>query len=163
MGMNREEVRRAVRELGLSADAIRELPDADARLVHDRAYATFVDRAGQRWWWKAFRDVHEGWHVPSGESHLKLADIIPPEPRTCWFIPEDDAAPYPVWEATVPAIIAVLGDCYLFEYYLVARDYSWLVCECPYDILMGVGEPVMSTLAQLREAETASSGGGPTT
>ncbi len=63
---------------------------------------------------------------------------------------EDDQLPfYPVYEGTPEAIQAVIGECYGFEYYLVAKDLSWLICETHHDDMIAIGTEVEEHLRQL--------------
>ena len=61
---------------------------------------------------------------------------------------EDDQLPfYPVYDSTPQAAQAVIGECYAFEYYLIAKDLSWLLCENHHDTLIGVGDEVRRRMA----------------
>jgi hypothetical protein len=51
-----------------------------------------------------------------------------------------------VYDATPAAAQAVIGECYGFEYYLIAKDLSWLLCENHHDTLIGIGEVVRSRI-----------------
>ena len=79
-----------------------------------------------------------------------LSALVPNPNDSIWFIAEDDELPfYPVYEATPRAIEMLIGECSFFEYYLVAKDMSWLLCENHHDCLIGVGSQVTSRLSEL--------------
>jgi hypothetical protein len=86
--------------------------------------------------------VNNGW---------KLLTTLTPDPNEhVWFVAEDDQLPfYPVFDATPKAAEQVIGQCFGFEYYLIAKDMTWLLCENHHDYLIGVGDPVATRLAQL--------------
>ena len=88
------------------------------------------------------RKVDNGWKL--------LAHVVPDPDQNVWFIAEDDQLPsYPVFDATPEAAGQVIGECFGFEYYLIAKDMTWLLCENHHDYLIAVGEPVASRLSQL--------------
>jgi hypothetical protein len=58
-----------------------------------------------------------------------------------WFVAEDEQLPYfPVHETTPAIAQEVIGECYAFEYYPIAKDLSWLLCENHHDVLMALGD-----------------------
>jgi hypothetical protein len=142
------EVDSAIQRLQLPSHVCRRLTDADARPVFERVLNSFVGGDDRRWWWEAFtgepvsRRVNDGWRL--------LTQLVPDPDQPVWFIVEDDQLPsYPVYEATPTAIERVIGECVgFFEYYLVAKDMSWLLCENHHDHLVGVGSPITSRLTQ---------------
>jgi hypothetical protein len=148
MTSTRDEINAAIRSLGLSPTIFRALSDAEAQAIFQSALTHFVGGDDRRWWWEAFTDssisrqVDDGWRF--------LTTLVPEPEKSVWFIAEDDqSAFYPVYDATPIAASQVIGECVGFEYYLVAKDMSWLLCENHHDMLIGVGEPIESRLAQL--------------
>jgi hypothetical protein len=144
----RAEINAAIQALELPSQTCRALPDAEAKVVFQQALDEFVGGDDRRWWWEAFtrksvsRRVTDGWRL--------LTTLVPEPDGLVWFIAEDTDLPfYPVYEATSVAIEKIIGECFGFEYYVIAKDMSWLLCENHHDLLIGVGEPVMSRLARL--------------
>lgn len=89
--------------------------------------------------------MEDGWRL--------LTEIVPHPDTAVWFIAEDcDRPTYPVYDAKPAAIKQLLGECFAFEYYLIAKDWSWLLCENHHDTLIGLGEPIKSRLARLSVA-----------
>jgi hypothetical protein len=148
MNSTRTEIERAVKSLQMPASKFRALPDAEAESVFQAALKHFVNGGDRRWWWEAFvgksvsRKVDNGWKL--------LACVVPAPDQNVWFIAEDDQlTSYPVFDATPEAVEQVIGECFGFEYYLIAKDMTWLLCENHHDYLIAVGEPVASRLSQL--------------
>ena len=56
--------------------------------------------------------------------------------RFCWLIPETDEEDLPVYELNLGQISRLVDDCPLFEYNLVAHDYSWLIAESDHDVYL---------------------------
>ena len=50
---------------------------------------------------------------------------------------------------TTDAIARTLRHSYAFEYYLIAKDLSWLICANHHGVLFGVGDPVRSRVRSL--------------
>jgi hypothetical protein len=62
-------------------------------------------------------------------------------------VAEDDQLPfYPVFDGKPSAAQRVIGECCGFEYYLIAKDLTWLLCENHHDWLIAIGEQVRSRL-----------------
>jgi hypothetical protein len=146
----KDEIREAIGKLSLSRAVFEELPDHEAERIFGCAVQHFLGNVDRRWWWEAFtrpsvsRQVEDGWK--------RLVEVTPCADQAVWFIAEETLLPfYPVYSATPKAIEAVIGQCYAFEYYLVAKDMSWLLCENHHDYLIGVGDPVITRLLQMPE------------
>jgi hypothetical protein len=148
MVSNRDEINAAINTLGLPSQICRALLDAEGWEVFHAALTKFTGGDDRRWWWEAFSDEAIGRRVKDG---WRLLTTLVPEPDgLVWFIAEDTDLPfYPVYETTPAAVERILGECFAFEYYLVAKDLSWLLCENHHDSLIGVGEPIVTRLAQL--------------
>ena len=140
------EILRAVQALGLTPDEFLVLTESNAQEVRARVLAKFVPSGHRRWWWEDFKGAER--EVPDGTG-WKLPSVIAPDPDArVWFIAEDEQdRVYPVFETTVAHASSVLGECYAFEYYIVAKDLSWLVCENHHNVVMAVGALVEARLA----------------
>jgi hypothetical protein len=126
------------------------LPSVEAKSVFQRALDHFVGGDDRRWWWEAFSGRSVSRHVKGGWK--LLVTLVPEADERIWFIAEDDQLPfYPVYDATPKAAEQIIGECFAFEYYLVAKDMSWLICENHHDVLIGVGEPVTTRLSRLAD------------
>ena len=77
-------------------------------------------------------------------------EIVPDPSEHVWFIVEETNLPfYPVYDATTLAAQAVIGECYGFEYYLVAKTMTWILCENHHGRLIGVGNEICDRLGKL--------------
>ncbi|MCM5683009.1 hypothetical protein M8A51_26200 [Schlegelella sp. S2-27] len=138
-----DEIRRAAETLAFSPSELRELPAEESEAVFRAALERFVASGDRRWWWEDFRSSGESVHFPAGDGWRHLVQVAPNADEQVWFIVEEDhLLHYPVYETTVRHAIAVVGECYGFEFYLVAKDLSWLLCETHHDVVCAVGEAV---------------------
>lgn len=67
---------------------------------------------------------------------VEFADVVPSKTGLCWLIPEtaaSNAIDLPVYEIDVAEIGRLIGDCFGFEYYVVAHDFSWFMAETHHD------------------------------
>jgi hypothetical protein len=141
------EIDRALKTLQLPADAMRLLDDVSGDEVYQSALAHFVSTGDRRWWWEAFRERSVSVVFKAGDGWSKIPDIAPKQDEQVWFIAEDDKLPqFPVFETSAAIASRVLGECYGFEYYLVAKDFSWLLCETHHNVVIAVGSPVEQRL-----------------
>jgi len=151
-GTIRTEIAAALTTLHAPPGDFRELPDSEAAKVRARIEAVFMNAHDPKWWWEHFRLPTASVRFEDQKAFRRICDVVPDPDEAVWFVAEDDQLPYfPVFEATPSLIMAVIGECYGFEYYLIAKDYSWLLCENHHDYLIGMGETVRSRLEAVGE------------
>lgn len=56
-----------------------------------------------------------------------------------WFIASDEDGKYWVLDGTGKAIITLLSEMRCFEYYIVDKKFSWLICENHHDVMVFKG------------------------
>jgi hypothetical protein len=144
-----EEVERAISELNLSEE-VRRVDDKSGAL-YESLVAHFVDGGDRRWWWEAFSHPSKSIDFDGGKGFEKLGLLVPNPKEVVWFVVEDDQLPhYPIFEASPENAVKIIGECFGFEYYLVAKDKSWLLCENHHNRVIGVGTPVVSAIEKAR-------------
>ncbi|MES2889634.1 MAG: DUF6756 family protein [Pseudomonadota bacterium] len=142
-----DQIRRAAETLSFSPSELRELPVTESALVFGAALDRFVASGDRQWWWEDFRVPGASMHFPDSDGWRHLVHIAPHADECVWFIAQDPyLAHYPVYETSVRHAMAVVGECYGFEFYLVAKDLSWLLCETHHDVVYAVGEAVEQRL-----------------
>lgn len=143
-----EEVEKAILLLGLSKD-VSLLKDEGAP-VYCSLVAHFVDGGDRRWWWEAFSQPSESITYDDGKGFEQLNQFVPDSKEVVWFVVEDDQLPYyPIFEASTENVMKIIGECFAFEYYLVPRDKSWLLCENHHNRIIGVGKQVVSAIQRV--------------
>ncbi len=145
----KDEIQDAIQRLGLDESDIRLLSDEEGHTAFNAALSHFVASGDRRWWWKDFRLPSTSARFTDQKGFERIEWIVPNNKEKVWFIVEEKQLPfYPVYEATPEVIQAVIGECYGFEYYLVAKDMSWLVCETHHDEVIAIGAEVEDRLRQ---------------
>jgi len=146
----RDEIKKATQTLGLSQEEFVPVPEHESMKLYQKLRHKFCDFPGAYWWWESFRTEHSSLYFENGDGFLKLTEICPDPGENVWFVAESITLPlFPVYEGTVEAIQRILGECHAFEYYLVNKDFRWLVCENHHDVVFAVGSPVKERLEQL--------------
>jgi hypothetical protein len=81
----------------------------------------------------------------------RIPEIVPDPKESVWFIVEEDQLPhYPVFETTPKIACQIIAECYGFEFYLIAKNYDWLVCETHHGAIHAIGSPVEQRLKLLQ-------------
>jgi hypothetical protein len=136
----REEIDEARRRLGLSTDEITEVPEGEARPLTSEFLSHFTGGVDSRWWWERFTLPDAAYRFEDGKGFTHITTLVPDAHERIWFVAEDDQLPYfPVYDATPAVAQRIIGECYGFEYYLIAKDLSWLLCENHHDMVIAVG------------------------
>jgi hypothetical protein len=144
-----QEIASAVERLDLDPSEVVLLPQEDSGRIYASALQRFVGSADRRWWWEAFREPGVSLPFVDGDGWRKLPSIVPNASEPIWLIAEDDQLPqYPVFEMSADVAAKIIGECYGFEYYLVAKDLSWLVCETHHNVVCAIGAAVEGRLLE---------------
>ncbi|HWQ33701.1 MAG TPA: DUF6756 family protein [Blastocatellia bacterium] len=123
-----EEIEKAIAALGLPKSRIRRCDADEALAIQQKARDIFVVGT-PRVWWLALRHPFQS-HVFDETTGLDFLDyLIPHNDQRCWFIPESEESLLPVYDADISAVKDILGECPFFEYYLVGKNYDWLLLE----------------------------------
>lgn len=137
--------------LGLAEEDLRLLGVDERRHVLERLELNFVGEQGRTSWWEAFQHPFESREFRDGRAFERLDRIAPSCEQATWFVVEADSAPnFAVFATTVLTARRVIAECGFFEYYVVAQDLSWLVCENHHGILFALGA-ARSRLAALAD------------
>jgi hypothetical protein len=142
-----DEINAAVKVLGLTPNDLKQLPPVDGENVYFASLHHFVSSGDRRWWWEDFRQPGISVMFEAGDGWKIIPEIAPNPDEPVWFIAEEDRLPtYPVFETTPRIASKIIGECYGFEYYLVAKGYDWLLCETHHNRVFAVGAAVEQRL-----------------
>jgi hypothetical protein len=136
----REEIEDARRRLELSTEEFTEVPEGEARALTGAFLSKFTGGVDSRWWWERFTLPEASHRFEDGKGFTRITALVPDAHEKVWFVAEDDELPYfPVYDATPAIAQRIIAECYGFEYYLIAKDLSWLLCENHHDLVIAAG------------------------
>jgi hypothetical protein len=143
---------KAARELSLDDRSFRLVHGGRALKILNRVFASFtVGGAANRaeyWLWQDFSEPCVAFHGP--HELATLLSLGPPG-TLVWLLVEDEAGfkegpPFWVFETTLSTAVAVLKNHHLLEFYIVSRNFDWLISENHHDVLFAVGNHAVSLL-----------------
>jgi hypothetical protein len=151
---------KAAAELKLDRTELRLLAAYEWRPVLNQVFDRFVTSHGKglSWLWANRRERGES--IGSGYGYRTIApafDVSTP----VWLILEDESGSkkdgnYWVFDATWGAAISALAEASgIGEYYIVDRQFAWMLLETHHDVIVAVGEPAESFVRGLK-AQAAS-------
>lgn len=147
---NKHHIAKAMQELGLNKSDLREIAPLQAKATLKKIVDRFCTRQDARWWWECFRKNLPAYSRQLDYAYNFLDQIVPVREEKVWLIVEEyHPISFRLYLGTVPNIQKVIGECPSFEYYLVACDYSWLVCENHHNYLIAVGDKVVARFQEL--------------
>lgn len=122
-----QEIEAAAKRIGIAEPRFRRCGADEARVIQQQAMARFV-RGEPRAWWLALAlpfDV-----FPYADDGLETVKTLVPQGNDhVWFIPETEKPALAVYEGDVEAVLAVLGESFYFEYYLVGKSLDWFIAD----------------------------------
>lgn len=127
-------------------EAIKNRKDIDFKFVrmlqHREILDKFIERfieQGQLGWkrhhwpWEVFR--HQAGSSQPKDVMAVLEKRLSPAERY-WFIASDSEAKYWVADAAGSGIVSTLREMYSFEYYIMDRKMTWMLCENHHGMLI---------------------------
>lgn len=133
-----EEIKEAIKLLKLSLHDISILSEQENKVLYYDLLSHYVKNGDRRWWWEDFKTSFNFKCLEYPFEHL--LEIIPDIDAKVWFMIEDNQKEfYPIYDTTATIIKDILSNCFGFEYYIISKDKSWLICENHHNNLIGVG------------------------
>lgn len=139
-----EEVKKAINLLNLQNSVY--FVEDDGKLYLE-LLNHFVQGSDRRWWWESFKEDSKSITFDDGKGFDRISSIVPTSEEIVWFVVEDDQLPYyPIFECTITNAIKIVSECFAFEYYLIPKNKSWLICENHHNRIIGVGNQVTQSI-----------------
>lgn len=141
-------------ELGLGSDAFRQVAPGRWESVLASVLERFTKSRNPdlTWLWEDLKIP--GQSIQLSQALDRLGSMVDGQ-TPVWLLLEDwdrtkKHGAYWVFEGMYSAVIDVLRNTHGIEYYIVERGQSWMVLENHHDVLIGIGEPAESFVANLR-------------
>lgn len=145
------EINKAILKLNLTSSVCRIANEVEPSLYQE-LFAHFVEGENRKWWWESFKHDFESLNFKDGMAFEKICEIVPSEQEEIWFVVEDDESPnYPIYIATPKNVQLIIQECFSFEYYVISKDKSWLLCENHHDTLFGIGGPIIASMKKINK------------
>jgi hypothetical protein len=141
----RHEIAQAQANLKLPDAQFHELPKDYVVPVYRHAEAQFAKQLPS-WWWMRLRCRGYAMSVRPDTPEIKLSDFINVPGPVYLMIDADDGKL--VYEGTVLGIEQIISECSYFEYYVVAKNFKWLMCETHHGEFIAVGFRAIRWLKQ---------------
>ena len=150
MSLVTEEIENARIALGLKESDIRLLSPEENANLYSELCSSFVKGGDRKWWWESFKDIEASCVVKDGMGYKIIPELVPDKNENLWFVVEEDQLEfYPIFETTASVAAAIIGECYGFEYYLIPKDKTWLLCENHDNRLIGVVNELIGKLGEV--------------
>jgi hypothetical protein len=130
-----EELEAAVRSVG----GVNSLPEREAADCIRKLASSFVADSNSNWWWESLTKPSKRIAYGSMDGVSILATLVEPKSEVILVATDDSFPPWPVYRGCVGCVIAVLRECRFFEYFVAARDESWIVFDTHMNELVVVG------------------------
>lgn len=113
----------------------------------------FVDGHHWSWWWEHLYQIDFAAVHVEDTGFLWLNQILPEPTASVWFIVEPcgEKKCFSVYDARAKHIQSILEASICFEYYIVAKDLTWLFGENHHGCCFCVGEPVTARFQDIVE------------
>jgi len=121
----------------LSEDERKEIKDSSARNIH-------LNAQGEQ-------------YAIIGKFYIDLmAEVLPTSNDFVWFLPSLTYTKWLSYEGSPRAILACLEDCWqdIYEFYIVAKDFSWLVHKDHFHNIFFLGDTLAQATATRRDHPT---------
>ncbi|MBK8286373.1 MAG: hypothetical protein IPK97_16685 [Ahniella sp.] len=143
-----DEIDRAIESLQLKG-SVRKVSRVEAEEINRMVLVQFAGGKDRRRWWESF--LHsESVSFDDDLVFQRIPSLVPDAGERCWFIAESpERGPYPVYEASPQQASGIIGECFGFEYYIVPKDLSWLICENHHASVIGCGVAVEEAIRRL--------------
>ncbi len=126
-------------------EAIKGLANLKFDFVSLHRYQDILDQVAERFLNRGKRDLNKIWlwnefRNETGSSQpedviSELAVLLEPQ-TSYWFIASDENGKYWVAESNGISIVTVLKEMYGFEYYILDRHMTWILCENHHGMLI---------------------------
>lgn len=153
--MLRTKIQEIIEYLNISECELKEVNKLQWQSIIDKIEENFITKE------KHDIDTYPYWERLKGECFniyfeeddaYKSLDLLINRDETVWLLLQDDAKLW-LYEGNIETIKKVIGECYAFEYYLISKKYSWLLCENHHGYLIGVGNPIVDRMRKLQRWE----------
>ena len=109
--------------------------------LYDEFLSCFIKDKNRPFLWESLKMEPTFKFFDDGKGFTNICKIVPDENEVVWFMVEDDSLPnYPIFKCSIKDAVKIIGECYVFDYYIIPESKDWLLCETHHGHLVGVGK-----------------------
>ena len=112
-----------------STDRLRVLDAAEVHAVTDELGARFVEDTSVIWWWESLRPPTVRISYGDADGLEWLLRIVPDEATVRLAATDDEAPPWLMVEGRIGALVEMLRQLRIFEYWIAPIDGEWMVFD----------------------------------
>ncbi len=120
------EVNEALTDLNLSQDDLIKCASLESINIQKRAMDIYV-HGNPRSWWMGLTKPHIAYDYDFPSDHI--VELMPNKDQRVWWIPETEKESLCVYDIKPESISAIMEKTAQFEYYVLGKDFSWLIIE----------------------------------
>ncbi len=112
------------------------------RVIEDNFVSKKSHKDSMHWAWERLKKESYSVQISNEfDSLVSVLERLLQNNDRYWFIVDEPGNKNKQWvyDASLKSIITVLKECSFFEYYIVPKDYSWLLVENHHNCLIGTG------------------------
>lgn len=152
----RDELTKKIAELGIGSEFQSVSLHRHSSILQNISsqFTTLNQRASKiRWWWEYLQEPVVSLQTYDPVQTLGL--LISPTEQV-WFLAEDwsntkKEGQFWLYESTIGPIAKLVNESRSFEFYVVSKKYSWLVCVNHHQYLIASGQEMVSRIETLNQ------------
>jgi len=94
-----------------------------------------------RAWWLSLKLKPAIFPYPTGDGFQHLREHAPAHAEKCWLVLETETTAKPVAEIDILLAPTILGELPHIDYYLIDKDFAWLIIENDHNAVLVCSEP----------------------
>lgn len=143
------ELRRDILSLVESTDGLRVLTAVESQAATDALRARHVNDPATIWWWTSLRPPTFRVSYGDADGLEVLRSYVPEQATVRLAATDDEQPPWLIVEGRIDALIEMLRELRIFEYWVAPVDGEWMVFDTHDNALIVAGALVdnMSSLA----------------
>ncbi len=148
----RDEIKFATDSLDITDTEFKEVSKYQWEQIQKTVEDTFIvgkaHNLSMMPYWEHLKGDYFNISFPKDNAFVYLDNLID-NSQPVWFLAQDNSKLW-IYEGLISSIREVIEECYAFEYYIVSKKYSWLLCENHHGCLIGIGEDLVRKMKALQ-------------
>ncbi len=146
----REQINNVIKKYSFNKDELIEVNKLYWKTIIDKFEAEFIRKSHYKnkvyWYWDLFENDY-GIQFEEYDAFKILNNLID-EKEKIWFLVEEkrQVPKFWIYEGTIKSIQKAIEESVAFEYYIVSKKFSWVLCENHHGYLIASGDYMIEKL-----------------